>query len=376
MASEIGVGLIGYGAIGRLHALCYRTLPLAYPDLPLMPRLVAVATASTASAARARRELGDLAVTTSFERLLDNPSVALVDCCAPTGDHARMATATLLAGRALFCEKPLTASLEDSERIVVLAQARSLAGGVNFHFRWIPALQEARRLIEAGLLGDVLGFHMRYYRSSNLRRDRPATWRFSGAGSGVLVDLGAHLIDMTLHLLGPIATVAAHTRTLVEQRPGADGRLIPITSDDAAWLQIELAGGGRGTLAVSKLVPGAADDLRIEAYGSNGSLTFDTRDPNSLIVAEGAGATPGGRSIATFSRTTPPAALPSAETPTATLQWHLASLAAFVRSLGGGAAQPNLQPDLRAGLAVDRVLVAAAQSAARDGGLVQIAMED
>ena len=372
MAAEIGVGLIGYGAIGRLHALCYRMLPLCYPDLPLMPRLVAVATASASSAARARRELGDLVVTTDFERLFDDPSVTLVDCCAPTGDHARMAISTLLAGRALFCEKPLTASLEDSQRIVALAQARSLAGGINFHFRWIPAIQEARRLIEAGLLGDVLSFHMRYYRSSNLRRDRPATWRFTGAGSGVLVDLGAHLIDMTLHLLGPITGVSARTRTLVEQRPGASGLLIPIESDDVAWLQIELAGGGRGTIEVSKLVPGAADDVRIEAYGTLGTLIFDTRDPNSLTVAEGAGATPGGRSIATFSRTTPPAALPSAETPTATLQWHLASMAAFVRSLGDGTAP---QPNLQAGLAVDRVLVAAAQSAANAGGLVQISLE-
>src|SRR4051812_34066214 len=252
MAPEIRVGLIGYGAIGRLHALCYRMLPLAYPDLSLIPRLVAVATASPASAERARHELGDLAVTTSFERLLDNPSVAMVDCCAPTGDHARMAMATLQAGRALFCEKPLTAGIEDSEQIVALAHTRSLAGGINFHFRWIPALLEARRLIEAGLLGDVLGFHMRYYRSSNLRSDRPATWRFQGAGSGVLVDLGSHLIDMTLHLLGPITAVAAHTRTLVEQRPTSDGQLIPITSDDAAWLQLELAGGGRGTIEVSK----------------------------------------------------------------------------------------------------------------------------
>jgi predicted dehydrogenase len=59
-------------------------------------------------------------------------------------------------------------------------------------------------LIEAGLIGDMLGFHMRYYRSSNLRRDRPATWRFTGAGSGVLIELRSQLIDMTLHLLGPI----------------------------------------------------------------------------------------------------------------------------------------------------------------------------
>jgi predicted dehydrogenase len=151
-----------------------------------------------------------------------------------------------------------------------------------------------------------------------------------------LVDLGSHLIDMTLHLLGPIAAVAARTRTLVEQRPAADGRLIPIESDDVAWLQIELAGGGRGTIELSKLATGAAL---------------------------------GERCIATFSRTNPPAALPNAEIPTATLQWRLASLAAYVRSLGGGVVA---QPDLQAELAVDHVLVATAQSAARDGGLVQI----
>jgi predicted dehydrogenase len=369
MAPEIGVGLIGYGAIGRLHALCYRMLPLAYPELAPMPRLVAVATASQASAERARLELGDLVVTTSFEQLLDDPHVALVDCCAPTGDHARMATAALRAGRALFCEKPLTASVHDSQQIVALAQQQRLSGGLNFHFRWATAIQEARRLIEAGLLGDVLGFHMRYYRSSNLRRDRAASWRFVGAGSGVMVDLGSHLIDMTLHLLGPIAAVSAHTRTLVAQRPGTDGRPVRIDSDDAAWLQIELAGGGRGTIEVSKLVPGAADDLRIEAYGSNGALTFDTRDPNSLSIAEGAGSAPGGRKIMTFSRTTPAASLPSAETPTGTLQWHLASLAAFLEALG---ASTTPQADLQAGLAVDRVLEAAAQSAGRAGERVRI----
>ncbi|HEU5098310.1 MAG TPA: Gfo/Idh/MocA family oxidoreductase [Roseiflexaceae bacterium] len=368
MAADIGVGLIGYGAIGRLHALCYRMLPLAYPDLPLTPRLVAVATASQASAERARAELGDVAATTRFEQLLGDSRVALVDCCAPTGDHARMAMAALQANRTLFCEKPLTASATDSQQIVALARQRGLCGGLNFHFRWVPAVQEARRQIESGLLGEILGFHMRYYRSSNLRRDRPASWRFLGTGSGVLVDLGSHLIDMTLHLLGPIAAVSAHTRTLVGQRPGADGQPIQIDSDDTAWLQVELAGGGRGTIEVSKLVPGAADDLRIEAYGSNGALTFDTRDPNSLQIAEGGAAAPGGRTIMTFSRTSPAAALPSAETPTATLLWHLASLADFVRALGAGSSS---QADLEAGLAVDRVLEAAAQSAANEGTRVR-----
>jgi predicted dehydrogenase len=364
MPKKIGVGLIGYGGIGRLHALCFRMLPLAYPDLPVAARLVAVATASAATAERARRELGNVFVTTSAAELIGHPGVALVDCCAPTGEHARLALDTLNAGKALFCEKPLTASPDDSARLVNLARERGLLGGINYHFRWVPAIQEARRLIDGGLLGEVYGFHMRYYRSSNVRRDRPATWRFAGLGGGVLVDLGAHLIDLTQFLLGPIASVSARTRTMVLERPGADGQPVSIDSDDAVWLQAELAGGGLGTLEASKMVPGAGDDLRIEAYGSGGALRFDTADPNTLTVAEGARAALGGRRIITASRATPPAALPSPETPAGVLQWHLASIAAFLQALGGAGAP---EPDLAAGLAADRVIAAARESAARSG---------
>jgi predicted dehydrogenase len=367
MSQEIAVGLIGYGAIGRLHALCYRMLPLAYPDLPVMPRLVAVATASAASAERARRELGGVAATTDAGELFGRADIGLIDCCAPTGDHARLAAAALQAGKALFCEKPLTASVEESARLVALASEHGLVSGVNYHFRFVPAIQEARRMVEGGLLGEVVGFHLRYYRASNLRRDRPANWRFAGPGGGVLVDLGSHLIDLALHLLGPIVSVAAHLRTVIDERPGASGEMVRVESDDAAWLQVELAGGGRGTIEASKVVPGAGDDLRIEVYGSGGALRFDTRDPNVLTVVEGAGAPLGGRQIVTASRAFPPAALPGPETPSGVVQWHLASLAAFLGALGG-AARPHAGLD--AGLAVDRVLAAALESAARGGELV------
>src|SRR5262245_31769871 len=271
-------------------------LPLAYPDLPVTARLVAVSTAGAASAERARRELG-VAATTDLGMLLGHPGVAVIDCCAPTGDHARIAQAALQAGKALFREEPLAASAEEAVQIPALARQRGLMGGVNYHFRQVPAIQEARRRAEAGLLGEVYGFHMRYYRSSSLRRDRPLTWRFAGPGSGVLADLGSHLIDLALHLLGPIAAVAGHMRTVVAERPGPDGRPAPVEADDAAWLDVELAGGGCGTIAASKLVPGAADDLRIEAYGSRGALVYDSRNPNMLHIAEGAGGAGGGTSV-------------------------------------------------------------------------------
>jgi predicted dehydrogenase len=367
MSQRIGIGLVGYGGIGRMHALCYRMLPLAYPHLPLMPEVVAVATASEASAGRARHELGVAAVT-ALEALLNHPDVAVIDCCAPTGAHAPIAQAALRAGKTLYCEKPLTAAPEESGVIVALARERGLAGGVHYHFRAAPALQEAHRLIGAGLLGEVIGFHLRYHRASNLKRDRPISWRFAGPGGGVLVDMGSHLIDLVLHLLGPIAAVSGRLRVLVRERPGASGQPAPVTADDDAWLAVELAGGGAGTLSASKVVPGAGDDLRVEAYGTNGALLFDTRDPNSLLVAEGPASPPGGRSIATLSRGIPPASLPGAETPTGTLLWHLAAIAGFFDALGRGVPPPT---NLEAGLAVDRVL-AAAQAAAAGSSTIRV----
>lgn len=365
---ELGIGLVGYGGIGRVHALCYRMLPLVYPDLPVSVRVVAVTAASAATAERARRELGAGLITPDLDGLLGLPDVAIVDCCAPTAEHARVAAAALKAGKALFCEKPLAATAEEAAELVELARERGLPGGMNFHFRQVPALQEARRRIEAGLLGELHGFHLRYHRASNLKRDRPVSWRFAGPGGGVLLDLGAHLVDLVLHLLGPVASVGARLRTVIAERPGPGGRPVPIEADDMATLQVELAGGGLGTLEASKVVVGAGDDLRVEAHGSRGSLIFDARDPNGLEVVDLSDARTG-RRIPTLSQTQPPASVLPPEAPSGWIQWHLASIAAFLRALGEGS---RPRPDLEDGLQVDRVLTAARTSASRRGAPVSI----
>lgn len=365
MAKPVGIGLVGYGGIGRLHALCYRMLPLVYPQLPVAASLVAVAAATATTAERAQKELGAIVATTDLATLLEHPDVTVIDCCTPTGTHLNVAQATLEAGKTLFCEKPLAATADEARMIRDLARHRGLQAGVNYHFRWLPAVQEARRQIDAGLLGEVVSFHLSYYRASNLRRDRPLSWRATGSGSGVLLDLGSHLLDLVAHLLGPIATVAARTRTLITERPAKNGQMAPVESDDAVWLQLELAGGAFGTVEASKIVPGAADDIRIVAYGTQGSLIIDTRNPNSIWIAEGADAAVGGRNISTLSRTTPPASLPGSETPAGVIQWHLASIAAFLSSLDSE--QPTT--DLDDAVTIQQVLDAALHSAAH-GGIV------
>ncbi len=178
-------------------------------------------------------------------------------------------------------------------------------------------------------------------------------------------DLPKARIDLTLHLLGSISTVAARTRTVVPERPGPDGKPQLVTSDDVAWLELGLANGARGTLEASKMVPGAGDDLRVEAYGTRGTLIFDTRNPNQLYVAD----EHGGRQIATWSRTTPAASLPGGEMSSGWIQWHAASIATFLDALGSDA-EPN--PSLEAGLNVDRVIDAAFASTQQDGRYVEV----
>ncbi|MBC8161849.1 MAG: Gfo/Idh/MocA family oxidoreductase, partial [Roseiflexaceae bacterium] len=221
--------------------------------------------------------------------------------------------------------------------------------------------------IAQGVLGEVVSFHTHYYRASNLDPTRPLGWRFVGAGSGVLQDLGSHLIDLTHALLGPIETVSARTRTLIAQRPDASGQLAPVTSDDVAWLQVTLASGGVGTLEASKVVPGAGDDIRLTVYGTRGALAFDTRDPNGLQLVEGEGHSQ--RYVATASRAEPRAAVLNAEKPTGALQWHLALIAAFCAALGDNT---PFAPSLGDGAAVQRVIAAAFRSADEGGRAVRV----
>jgi predicted dehydrogenase len=117
------------------------------------------------------------------------------------------------------------------------------------------------------------------------------------------------------------------------------------------------------------VVPGAGDDLRIEAYGTRGMLVFDTQNPNILEVVEITNGTARRQHIATLSQTQPAAALPRPETPTGVLQWHLASISSFLTALG---TNTRPRPDFDDGLQVDRVIEAAARSAKQGGAPISL----
>lgn len=368
MSRPLGIALVGYGAIGRLHASVIQLLPQLYPTLAYRPQLVAVCAGGPQSQANAHRDYPHLPQR-SYEEILTLPTVDVVAICTPTAVHATQVAAALQAGKHVMCEKPLTVDPVRSAELVALATSQQRMLVLNHHFRRIPAVATARQLIAQGHLGVPISAHLRYFRASNVSPERPLTWRFLGDAGGVLVDLGSHLIDLCQYLFAsPIVRIHAQLHTAVPQRPNGQGQRVEVTSDDVAWLVAQLANGMRVTIEASKMVPGAADDIRIEAYGHQGSIMIDTLNANALTLGTAPQAAAMQQTLV-WNRQTPAATLPSAETATGIFSWHAAAWETMLAALAGDTRDVC---DGAAGLAVDRVIAAARQSAAHDGAWQEV----
>src|SRR5215211_3877489 len=200
-----GVGLIGYGLGGSaFHA----PLIAAEPRL----RLEAVV---TSRAGQVERDHPGTRVAGSAEELLADPAVELVVVAAPNAVHYELAAAALRAGRHVVVDKPFTLSAADADELIALAEATDRRLSVFHNRRWDGDFLTVRRCLDTGLLGNVSSFTSRYDR---FRPVPKGSWKEQDVpGSGILYDLGPHLIDQALQLFGRPGTVWADVGI---QRPG------------------------------------------------------------------------------------------------------------------------------------------------------------
>lgn len=283
--SVLGIGMAGYGGIGKLHTLAYRSIPSYYPSFPPY-RLAAVCTRSDTSAAAAARDGGFGRPYTSLSDLVNDPDVHVIDCVLPNDAHKEVVMAALRAGKSVYCEKPLALTGSEARELAAVAAQSSGTLGMTFNYRFVPAIQKARRLIESGAVGEIYRFHAEYLHTGYQDPTRPLSWRMrmASSGGGAIMDLGSHVIDLVRFLVGEFDEVSATTKTYITSRPIAKGASErgPVDVDDAAWLQASMKNGATGTLTVSRFATGSADDLRIIVEGSKGAFRFDLMDANWL----------------------------------------------------------------------------------------------
>jgi predicted dehydrogenase len=285
---QIGIGMVGYGGVARVHGMAYRAIPFHYGLPAGTVKIVGIADRNCDATEAAASELECEVCTTDYQELLGRPDVDVVDICVPNHMHEEIILAAATAGKHIFCEKPLAMDVAQGRRIVDAVEKAGVKHQLNFNFRFYPAVSRARQLIEEGFLGRVFSFRGCFYRSSYINPDKPLSWRLSKsiAGGGALFDLGSHVIDLIYYLLGEFGSVQAVTDTLIKERPIAPGSKEkgPVDVDDIVLMQVRMANGALGEFEISRMGTGATNDMKIEIFGEKGALRFSAEEPSWLEV--------------------------------------------------------------------------------------------
>ena len=278
----IGIGIIGWGFMGKTHTLALRSIPLFYPDAGFAPKLVGVCSRTVAKAEKAASELGFEYATGDYRRLLEDKSIDVVSVSTPNDQHERMVIDALQAGKNVYVDKPLTTDGASAARILAAAQGAKGLAQLALHNRFFTATMRARELVSEGALGEILTFTCRYLHSGSIDPDRAMGWKM-GKGGGVILDLGSHALDLVTWIMGlwPEEVMCA-THTLYPRRPTADGGVCDEISEDHALMTLRLPNGALGTVEASKITAGTADEMFLEITGTKGALRWNLADPGWL----------------------------------------------------------------------------------------------
>lgn len=365
---SVGVAVVGYSFMGKAHSNAWRNVRAFYPDVPPVRLQVLVGRDRSAVQGAADR-YGWAEAATDWRDVVGRDDVDVVDVCTPGHLHAEVALAALEAGKHVLVEKPLANTVAECERLVAAEAAAPGRGMVGFNYRRVPALALARRLVAEGRIGRVRHVRASYLQDWLADAAAPMTWRLrkETAGSGVLGDLGSHVVDQVHFLLGErVVSARGHLRTFVPERQGPDGPE-PVTVDDAAWAMLRTASGVPVSVETSRVATGRKNALQIEVYGEQGSIAFDLERLNELRVhTRSDPATDGAATVLV----TEPGAHPYLEAwwPAGhVLGWDhtfTSQAADLLRAIGTGG---ELHADFADGLAVQRVLEAIETSHAGGG---------
>src|SRR5690606_29520566 len=220
MVDALGVAVVGFGWMGRVHTQAYSRVAHHCPRLGLRPEAVAVAEDVPGRAEEAAAQFGFASTTRDWREVAADPRVRAVSITAPNFLHREIGVAMAEAGKHIWIEKPVGLTSEDARAVADAAAKAGVQGAVGFNYRNAPAVEAARELIASGEIGAVTHVRFRLFSDYAAHPEGALTWRYERerGGSGVLGDLASHGADLARFLLGDIESLAADTAVFVPER--------------------------------------------------------------------------------------------------------------------------------------------------------------
>lgn len=370
---ELGVGIIGFGFMGRAHTYGMVNIPLFYQSPPFRIKHISVCRRSAEGRAAAAEMGYYRKVAADYRELIEDPEINVVCISTPNKFHKEQLIAAIQAGKHIYCDKPVVTSAAEAAEIEAALREYEYRGKtqVALHNRFLPAILRAKQLIEQGFLGRVFHYRGGYLHASNIDPNRPLGWKSNRdlGGGGSLVDLGSHILDMMQYLLGDVASIYAKCETFIHERtdPATGGR-VPVDTDDLAIMVVRHASGALGTLEATKFATGICDELRFEIHGEKGAIRFNLMEPNWLEVYDvrdesgPIGGMRGFKKIECVQQYPKPASgFPAPKVSVGWIRAHMHCMYSFLEAI---ALDRSAAPSLEEGLRLQRVLDAGYASAA------------
>ena len=189
--TELRIGLIGCGFMGRTHTNGYKRVSDFFPELTYRPVLKAVCSRNKDKVQAFADQWGYESVETDWKALIARDDIDAIDICAPNNMHAEIAIAAAAAGKMILCEKPLARTLDEAILMVNAIEKAGVKNTVWYNYRRVPAVTLAKQIIDSGKLGKIFHYRANFLQDWTINADLPqggeALWRLDidAAGSGV-----------------------------------------------------------------------------------------------------------------------------------------------------------------------------------------------
>ncbi len=203
----------------------------------------------------------------------------------PSGDHLKIAKPFIEKGIHIICDKPLTATIADAEKLKKLVHKNNIIFALTHNYSAYPMLREAKKIVTSGKIGKVKLVNVEYpqgYTVGIKKKDERKTlkWRLEKKLSGpsmILSEIGTHAYHLLRYVTElEVRELAAEVSTLSKE----------LTVDDNAFVLLRLNNNARGSIWVSSAATGGENGLKIRVYGDKGSVEWFQDDPNNLKFIE------------------------------------------------------------------------------------------
>ncbi len=295
---EIRVAILGAsGWMGKVHAMAFQTFPHFFGTSDGTARVVALVEANPRHANELASRVPGAKVLQDWKSVVNDPDVDLIDICLPDSLHYEVAKAALLAGKHVYCEKPLANTAVEARELADLARAKGVITRVGHAFPRNPVHDLAREIITAGEIGEIKMFrgcqHIDMYGDPNA----PFIWRADGklAPTGIVGDTGSHIFSFMSFLVGKVSALVAENFITTPRRPVVEGSALgaqpaltgneiwaDVTNPDATNLICRFENGARGIVDFSRVATGRKFMQTYEVYGTKGSIAYTYDEINRL----------------------------------------------------------------------------------------------